>query len=62
MKWVIIDVVLTGNRYKNKEAIAAHQQNPVYVALQEKAKEDSSLLAAPIEIKVLEAVAGFESR
>jgi quinol monooxygenase YgiN len=54
--------MLIGNRYKNKEAITAHQQNPVYVALQEKAKEDSSLLAAPIEIKVLQPVAGFESR
>jgi hypothetical protein len=36
----------------------AHRQSPVYLALQERAKGDENLLAAPIDVKIL----GFASR
>lgn len=48
-------------RYKNQEALDAHRKSEVYTAIQKQGAE-SQLLAAPLDIKVLQHVGGFASR
>ena len=47
--------------YKNKEALAAHGQSEVFVAVQ-KAGAEAQILAAAPDIKILQHVGGFASR
>lgn len=48
--------------FKDKETLDAHRKGPVYTALQERAKGEENLLAAPIDVKVLQSIGGFASR
>lgn len=48
-------------RFKDKEALAAHQETEYSKAAQAKAEEEQ-LLALPTDIKILVVIGGFGSR
>ncbi len=49
------------NSYKNREALEEHRKSETYKSAQAKGAE-LQLLAAPVEVKILERVGGFGLR